>query len=134
MQPDASRTVVALLRQVAADPNLNGQAAAICRDDARHLIALIDYAGDVDALRALFHAQQTRMAEATARWRAADPQARELILPDLGELLTWLMTDADQARAAAVPTPPPCRRRRRAGNDSGVSGPSTPTNRKASTG
>jgi len=49
-------------------------------------------------LRALFALQQTRMREATARWRAEDPEARALVWPDLGALLEWLMNDADRAR------------------------------------
>lgn len=51
-------------------------------------------------LQEVFALQQTRMAEATARWRAADPTHREHVLPDLGGLLTWLMGEADRARAA----------------------------------
>lgn len=39
------------------------------------------------------------ITEATARWRAEDPEARGLTMPDLGELLRWLMDDADRARA-----------------------------------
>lgn len=49
-------------------------------------------------LRELEELQWTRMGEATARWRAEDPQARASIMPDLGELLKWLMDDADKAR------------------------------------
>ena len=40
---------------------------------------------------ALFTLQFTRMTEATALWRAEDPEARKMIMPDLGELLKWLM-------------------------------------------
>lgn len=50
--------------------------------------------------RALQKVQWRRMAEATERWRAEDPEGRALILPDLGVLLRWLMDDADRARAA----------------------------------
>lgn len=49
-------------------------------------------------LQRLFELQQTRMGEATARWRAQDPAARARVMPDLGALLQWLMDDADQAR------------------------------------
>lgn len=52
-------------------------------------------------LRHLFEIQQRRMREATERWRAEDPATRAHILPDLGDLLTWLMRDADKARAQA---------------------------------
>lgn len=45
-------------------------------------------------LRSLFEIQQMRMQEATAAWRAEWPEERELIMPDLGDLLTWLMEKA----------------------------------------
>lgn len=54
---------------------------------------------ELTELRRLFELQWRRSQEATARWRAEDPQARALILPDLGILLKWLMDDADKARA-----------------------------------
>jgi hypothetical protein len=54
---------------------------------------------EVAEMRALFDMQWKRMGEATARWRAEDPEARALIMPDLGALLQWLMDDADRARA-----------------------------------
>lgn len=53
---------------------------------------------DVTDIRLLFEIQQTRMREATERWRAEDPEARAQVLPDLGALLRWLMDDADKAR------------------------------------
>jgi len=56
-------------------------------------------------LRALFDMQWQRMTEATARWRAEDPEARALVMPDLGDLLQWLMADADNARSASVTKP-----------------------------
>lgn len=54
--------------------------------------------GELDELRSLFAMQWQRMQSATERWRAEDPEARELIMPDLGELLGWLMAEADKAR------------------------------------
>jgi hypothetical protein len=54
---------------------------------------------EIAELRALFAMQSQRMTEATARWHAEDPDARSLILPDLGDLLRWLMDDADRARS-----------------------------------
>lgn len=54
---------------------------------------------DRDGLRRLFDLQQTRMMEATERWRAESPVQRELIAPDLGDLLAWLMARADRAEA-----------------------------------
>jgi hypothetical protein len=55
----------------------------------------------VGEFRHLFDMQWKRMGEATNRWRAEDPAARELISPDLGALLEWLMNDADRARAGS---------------------------------
>jgi hypothetical protein len=54
---------------------------------------------ELHGLRQLFDLQWTRMIEATVRWRAEDPTGRALQMPDLGELLAWLMADADKARA-----------------------------------
>ncbi len=68
---------------------------------AEHGYAIVP-AGDAEELaelRALFELQHRRMAEATERWRAEDPDARALTLPDVGALLTWLMRDADRVRA-----------------------------------
>lgn len=48
-------------------------------------------------LQALFDLQWTRMGEAVEAWRAADPDNRESVIPDLGELLTWLL---DRVRCA----------------------------------
>ena len=42
-------------------------------------------------LQDLFDLQYTRMGEATEAWRAEAPEERELIQPDLGDLLTWLL-------------------------------------------
>lgn len=58
-----------------------------------------DVGDELRDMRHLFDMQQRRMREATARWRAEDPAARELILPDLGDLLQWLMDKADQANS-----------------------------------
>lgn len=48
--------------------------------------------------RAVIGLTWTRMGEASARWRAEDPAARARTMPDLGDLLAWLMADADRAR------------------------------------
>lgn len=48
-------------------------------------------AEELHELRALFDLQQTRMAAATALWRAEDPATRAQVLPDLGALLQWLI-------------------------------------------
>jgi hypothetical protein len=63
--------------------------------DTRELGALVVEALNlVPEYRALFDLQHKRMAEATALWRAEDPEKRELVMPDLGALLTWLMERA----------------------------------------
>lgn len=59
---------------------------------------------ELQDLRILQQMQWDRMAEATALWRAEDPEARALTMPDLGALLQWLMDRA----VASVPAEP-CR-------------------------
>ena len=71
-----------LYREVQGDPWELG--------DPMELTELADY-------KALFDLQQERMKEATALWRAEDPDGRALILPDLGDLLDWLMNRANNA-------------------------------------
>jgi len=59
-----------------------------------------------DELQALFDLQHSRVLKATKLWRKAHP-GNELVSPDLGELITWLMNEATFARAgeaAAVGT------------------------------
>jgi hypothetical protein len=67
------------------------------RDQASALAA--DRENEVDGMRTLIAMQWNRSMAATRRWRAEDPEARRLIMPDLGTLLTWLMHDADKVRA-----------------------------------
>lgn len=45
-----------------------------------------------------FDVQHQRMVEATEAWQAADPDNREGIVPDLGELLCWLLDAATSAQ------------------------------------
>lgn len=47
----------------------------------------------------LFGLQHTRDAEAVALWRAEDPEARALVVPDLGNLLEWLIERGNQPLA-----------------------------------
>ncbi len=66
---------------------------------------VLSLADEVATMRALFDLQWRRMTEATARWRAEDPDARAQVMPDLGALLQWLMGEQDrrhEAKAAAV--------------------------------
>lgn len=55
---------------------------------------------ELDTLHRLFDMQQERMREATELWRSEDPERRALTLPDLGDLLKWLMDRADRLREA----------------------------------
>ncbi len=50
--------------------------------------------GEVTELRAIFDLGYRRSEEATALWRAEDPEARAGVHPDLGGLLAWLMDRA----------------------------------------
>ncbi len=50
---------------------------------------------------ALFNLQWTRMGEATEIWRKFNP-GNDLVLPDLGELLTWLLERIEKRDRAFV--------------------------------
>ncbi len=50
--------------------------------------------GENFELNRLFEIQQKRMGEATALWRKAQGPEKEFTLPDLGDLLGWLMDRA----------------------------------------
>lgn len=52
---------------------------------------------ELEELRALIDLQHTRTLEADELWRRAHP-GNELVLPDLGELVGWLMREATRAR------------------------------------
>ncbi len=58
---------------------------------------------ELDEHRALFEVQHKRMGEATQRWQDESAE-RAGVLPDLGELLTWLMAQADTMRAEVADT------------------------------
>jgi len=51
---------------------------------------------EIDELWRLFDLQQTRMGEATKRWRKAT--GKHETLPDLGDLLQWLIDEIDRLR------------------------------------
>ncbi|WP_033338987.1 hypothetical protein [Catenuloplanes japonicus] len=85
---------------------VQGDPRTVILDLVREIERLDAEAGD---LRALFELQWTRTREADARWRAEDPTARAHIMPDLGELLRWLMDDADQVRSEVIDMQPICR-------------------------
>jgi len=53
---------------------------------------------DAEGLRRTFDLQWTRMGDAVARWREGDPE-RELVRPDLGVLLAWLLAQPVEAEA-----------------------------------
>jgi len=50
---------------------------------------------EVREYEGLFELQETRMTEAVKRWRAANP-GNDLVRPDLGRLLTWLLEKIDK--------------------------------------
>lgn len=51
----------------------------------------------------LFDVQWKRMQDATELWRAEAPQERELVQPDLGALLAWLIEKAGLKEPKAAP-------------------------------
>ena len=66
--------------------------------------ALLDAARNADELQRLFDLQHTRSVEADEMWREAHP-GNDLTMPDLGDLLTWLMErvrNAETAEARAI--------------------------------
>ena len=53
---------------------------------------------EVKELQAVFDLQQTRMGKGTKMWRIAT--GKNDVLPDLGDLLDWLMDQIEKAEAA----------------------------------
>jgi hypothetical protein len=65
--------------------------------------ALIKYAAlkaDADSLNALFDMQHGRVREAEQLWRDNNP-GNELVMPDLGKLVQWLVDDRAKYKADA---------------------------------
>jgi hypothetical protein len=87
---DALRAEVAALTERLAAETARADAAVAEREQLEREVA---------ELRALFDLQWERTMEAVARWRAEDSDARALITPDLGVLLSWLIDERDAARA-----------------------------------
>lgn len=56
---------------------------------------------DAAEMQAIFDLQWHRMQDATTRWQAAHPDRAD-VLPDLGDLLAWLLTFAPAADAPPV--------------------------------
>lgn len=52
---------------------------------------------ELEELRALIELQHTRTMEADELWRRAHP-GNEDVIPDLGELVGWLLREATRAR------------------------------------
>lgn len=71
---------------------------------AANAAALATAEAERDELRQLFDLQWSRMGDAVARWRAEAPAERELISPDLGRLLTWLLGQVDAGNAPTTHT------------------------------
>lgn len=51
---------------------------------------VVDLRKEVEGLTAIFELGYTRCEEASALWRAEDPETRALVQPDLGNLIQWL--------------------------------------------
>lgn len=68
---------------------LTHDAAAAGKDQAEERLA---------ELERLFELQESRMGDAVQRWVAEDPETRELTVPDLGQLLEWLLSRDDERR------------------------------------
>lgn len=82
-----------------SDDTEHGFAVLACEaaDKIDGLTAALGQAqAEVEDYRALLALQWTRMVEATELWRQEDPVARALVMPDLGELLAWLMARIDK--------------------------------------
>ena len=62
-----------------------------------HINVLADAARHAAELQSLFDLQWTRSQEADEMWRKAHPENKHTI-PDLGELLEWLMAEARQSQ------------------------------------
>jgi hypothetical protein len=56
---------------------------------------LDDEAKQIKEYRHIFDLQWTRMERATALWRAESPADRAAVMPDLGNLLDWLIERGD---------------------------------------
>ncbi len=54
-----------------------------------------------DELQALIDMQHERVVEANRLWREAHP-GNDLVMPDLGRLIDWLLLRSDEARAHAA--------------------------------
>lgn len=80
---------------------IQGTVLEIWVDTPAGVLALLDTVEQLRVenieLNELFDLQHKRTTEAVEAWRAADPDNRKGILPDLGALLEWLL---DQARRA----------------------------------
>jgi hypothetical protein len=55
---------------------------------------------DADSLNALFDMQHGRVREAEQLWRDNNP-GNEMVMPDLGKLVQWLMDDREKYKADA---------------------------------
>lgn len=55
-----------------------------------------------DELQATINLQHQRLERATAIWRAEKPEERNLIMPDLGDLLDWLLDERQYWKDAAA--------------------------------
>lgn len=77
-----------------------GRPVAALRDVVASLTTERDIAvGEATELRAVFDLQWTRMQAAASLWREEAPDERAHVIPDLGELLGWLLRRDAVSRA-----------------------------------
>lgn len=91
---DLSKEGLAAIRKEAEEHSYNRA--------GRHVLALLDHIAALEAKNAelehLFEMQWRRMGAATAAWRQAHP-GNDLVLPDLGALLAWLLDHIEKLEA-----------------------------------
>lgn len=80
-------------------PGLRETALRLLDDLEAAYARLDDEAERIKEYQQLFDIQTTRMDRATALWRAESPAERELVSPDLGHLLDWLIERGDANHA-----------------------------------
>lgn len=76
-------------------------------DDVKKKLEEARASGKLDSIsieeyRQLFDLQWTRSREANELWRAEDPENRKNKIADLGDLLTWLMSQIEAAKTKNI--------------------------------
>ena len=81
-----------------------------CRARAADRERIAELERELAEYESLFELQSKRLDEATAAWRAAHP-GHDDMLPDLGRLLEWLMSERTEARTERDTAVAACRER-----------------------